>query len=281
MDVKKYIRDCQLVVHAGGMGERWSGVTNGQIVKPRTEVGKNPRPMIDWVMLPFVKAGVREIFPSLWYKAETLIEHCDKVAKQTDLKFTYLVEPENKRLGRAGIIKESIKKGLLDPERPIISTNGSDIIAVGIEDLIRFHLEGVSQGLGVTVVGATDVPTDFGQYRVDPKTKRVLGFKEKPFVKIGPDENVNTGLFVFDPSVNSSFLKIGEESYPINIEDLKGDASESIFNKARSYTGIAPLKQWVFFKSPKHFKDFGEIDFEKFLGVESADTYLGKYENGN
>lgn len=281
MDVKKYIQSCQLVVHAGGMGERWSPVTNGAIVKPRTEVGKNPRPMIDWVILPFVKAGVREIFPSLWYKAETLMEHCDRIADQTDIKFTYLVEPEDKRVGRAGIIKESIKAGLLDPKRPIISTNGSDVIAVDIEDLMRFHIEGVAKGLGVTVVGATDVPTDFGQYHVDPKTKRVTGFKEKPFVRIGPDENVNTGLFVFDPSVNSAFTKIDEKAYPVNIEDLKGNASESIFSHARSYTGIVPFKQWVFFKSPKHFKEFGKIEFEKFLGVKSADTYLGKYENGN
>lgn len=281
MDVKKYIRDCQLVVHAGGIGERWSPITNGEIVKPRTEVGSRPRPMIDWVVLPFVKAGVKKIFPTLWFKAESIMKHCNNVASQTDLKFTYLIEPENKRLGRAGIIKESIKKGLLDPGKPIISTNGSDIIAIDVEDLLRFHLEGVSKGFGVTVIGATKIPTEFGQYLVDPKTKRVLGFKEKPLVDIGPNVNVHVAMFVFDPSANSAFLGIDEKSYPVNIEDLKGEASKSIFNKARSYSGIVPLKQWVFFKSPKHFKEFGKIDFEKLLNVKNADTYLGKYENGN
>lgn len=280
MDVREYIRGCQLVVHAGGMGERWSPVTNGNVVKPRTEVGKRPRPMIDWAILPFVKAGIRKIFPTLWFKAETLMEHLDRIQAQTDVKFTYLIEPENKRLGRAGIIKESIKKGLLDPHRPIISINGADVIAVDVADLIEFHLEGVKSGLGVTVVGATDVPTEFGQYHVDPVTKRVQNFKEKPFVTIGPHENVHTGMFVFDPSAIGAFLKIDEREYPVNIEDLKGMASESIFHNARSYTGIAPFKQWVYFKSPKNFKEFGKIDFEKFLGVEDADTYLGKYENG-
>ena len=140
MDVKEYIKKCQLVVHAGGMGERWSPVTNGSYVKPRTEIGKNPRPMIDWVILPFVKSGVKDVFPTLWYKAETLKEHLDKIAGQTDIKFTYLVESEDKRLGRAGIIKESIKKGELDPNRPIISTNGSDIISVDIEEIGRAHV---------------------------------------------------------------------------------------------------------------------------------------------
>lgn len=280
MDVKKYIGDCQLVVHAGGMGERWSPVTNGNHVKPRTEVGLKPRPMIDWAILPFVKSGIRSIFPTLWYKAETLTEHLDSVQSQTDIKFTYLEEPEDRRLGRAGIIKESINQGLLDPKRPIISTNGADIIAVDVEKLMGFHMEGVGMGLGVTVVGAIEIPTEFGQYHVDPETKKVTGFKEKPVIKMSPDENVHTGMFVFDPSANGAFTNIDESKYPVNIEDLAKD-SDSIFNNARSFGAIVPFKQWVFFKSPKHFKDFGKMDFEKFLGVENAETYLGKYKSGN
>jgi NDP-sugar pyrophosphorylase family protein len=281
MDAKKYIESCQLVVHAGGMGERWSPVTNGEIVKPRTEVGAKPRPMIDWAILPFVKAGIKNIFPTLWFKSETLTSHLDKMAKETGLKFTYLIEPENKRLGRAGIIKESIKTGKLDAKRPIISINGSDVLAVDVEDLIKFHLEGVAEGIGVTVIGASEIPTEFGLYEVDPKTKRVLGFKEKPVVNIAPKENVHTGIFIFDPSANFAFMNVDEKSYPINIEDLKGKASESIFKNARSYGRIIPFKQWVFFKSPKHFKEYGKTDFEKFLNVKNADAYLGKYENGN
>ncbi len=281
MDVKKYIRDCQLVVHAGGMGERWAPVTNGEVVKPRTEVGKNPRPMIDWAILPFVKAGMKNIFPTLWFKAETLTRHLDSIAKQTDVKFTYLVEPENRRVGRAGVIKEAIKAGKLDSKKPIVCINGSDVVAIDVEDLIRFHLKGVAKGFGVTIVGANRIPTEFGQYSVDPKTKRILGFKEKPLVTIGPNENVHVGIFVFDPIANSSFLKIDEKSYPINLEDLKGPASESIFKSARSYTGVVPYKQWIFFKSPKNFRQYGKTDLEKFVGVKSADTYLGRYENGN
>ena len=46
MDVKKYIAECQLVVHAGGIGERWLAVTNGRIAKPQTEIGSAPRPII-------------------------------------------------------------------------------------------------------------------------------------------------------------------------------------------------------------------------------------------
>lgn len=281
MEVKEYIKNCQLVVHAGGMGERWSPITNGQVVKPRTEVGSKPRPMIDWSILPFVKARIKNIFPTLWYKADSLTSHLEKISQQTDIKFTYLIEPENKRLGRAGIIKESINNGKLDSKKPIISINGSDVLALDVEDLIKFHLESVKQGIGVTVVGATEIPTEFGLYKVDPKTNRVIGFKEKPVVNIGPNENVHTGIFIFDPSANSSFMNVDEKSYPVNIEDLKGKASESIFKNARSYSGIIPFKQWVFFKSPKHFKEYGKINFEKFLNIKNVEAYLGKYENGN
>ncbi|MBI4894321.1 MAG: hypothetical protein HY833_01140 [Candidatus Aenigmarchaeota archaeon] len=281
MDVKDYIKDCQVVVHAGGMGERWSPVTNGNHVKPRTEVGLKPRPMIDWTLLPFVKCGIKNIFPTLWYKAETLKRHLDSVSDQTGIKFTYLEEPEGRRLGRAGIIKESIRSGLLDPDKPIISTNGADVIAVDVEKLVAFHLEGLKMGTGVTIVGAIEIPTEFGQYHVDPVTKKVTGFKEKPVVKMSPDEHVHTGMFLFDPSANGAFMNIDESKYPVNIEDLKGEVGDSIFNNARSYGTIIPFKEWVFFKSPKHFKEFGGIDFERFLGVENVETYLGEYKKGN
>ena len=279
MDIESYIKDCQLVVHAGGRGERWNSVTNGEIVKPRTDIGKNPRPMIDWSILPFVKAGIKNVFPTVWFKAETLKEHLDDVTRQTDIKFTYLVEPEDKRLGRAGIIKESIKNGALDPSKPIISINGADIISVDVNELIKFHLEGVEKGCGVTVVGATEIPTEFGLYKVDPSTKKVSGFKEKPVVKINDEECVHTGMFVFDPSANSVFTQIDESSYPVNIEELQGQAQDNIFNNARSYRAIVPLDQWVFFKSPKHFKQFGSIEFEKFLNIDNPEAYLGKYKS--
>jgi len=97
-------------------------------------------------------------------------------------------------------------------------------------------------------------------------------------VKMSPDEHVHTGMFLFDPSANKAFMNIDESKYPVNIEDLRGEVGDSIFNNARSYGAIIPFKEWVFFKSPKHFKEFGSIDFEKFLGVENAETYLGEYK---
>ena len=280
MNVKEYIKNCQLVVHSGGKGERWSSITKNEIVKPMTEIGLNPRPMFDWSILPFVKSGIQNIYPTLWFKSDSLKQHAYNISENTNLNFIYLEEKE-KRIGRAGIIKESIKNGLLDPKKPIISINGSDIISIDVEKLIKFHIEGVENGFYVTVVGATEIPTEFGQYKIDPKTNVVSCFKEKPVVKISKYENVHTGIFVFDSNAINFFDKIDEKSYPINIEDLKGEASNCIFNNARSYSGIIPLKEWVFFKNPKNYKDFRKIDFENFLKVENVENYLGKYNRNN
>jgi NDP-sugar pyrophosphorylase family protein len=282
MNVKSYIEESQLVVHSGGLGERWRPVTNGEVVKPMTEIGKKPRPMIDWAILPFVKAGVKNIFPTLWYKSESVMKHFDEVTKHTGIKFTYLIEPENRRLGRAGIIKESIKSGILDPNKPIISINGSDIICLNLEDMVKFHLEGVKMGYGTTIIASDKMVTEFGILVVNLHTKNLVKFKEKPILNLPRDQKVHTGMFLFDPISNKEFLKIDENSYPINIEDLKGE-NGNIINKARVYTGtipnhILPVTKWVFFKSPKHYKEFGSIDFEKFLQVKDSESYLGKYK---
>jgi len=281
MEVKEYIENCQLVVHSGGMGERWAPVTEGKIVKTMTEVGKNPRPMIDWVILPFVKAGIRKIFPTLWYKSDSVVRHFKEVSRQTNIDFEYLIEPENRRLGRAGIIKESIKSGLLNPDKPIISTNGSDIICLNLEDMVKFHLEGVRTGQGTTVVASDKMITEFGLLVMNMHTKRLVKFKEKPILNLPRDQKVHTGMFLFDPMVNREFLKVDEKSYPINIEDLRGE-NGNVLSNARVYTGnvpnhILPRTKWVFFKNPKHYKEFGSIDFEQFLHIKDADAYLGKY----
>lgn len=286
MDLKKYIADCQLVVHAGGMGERWEPVTGGKIVKPMTEIGKKPRPMIDWVILPFVKAGIKNVFPTLWYKSDMVVSHLNEVSKQSGIRFNYLIEPTNRRLGRAGIIREGIKRGILDPRKPIISTNGSDVISVDVEDLMKFHLDGVAKGKGTTVVGADKMPTEFGILIVDSHSKSLVKFREKPMINLSHDQKIHTGMFVFDGSVNPNFMKIKEESYPINIEDLKDEAANSILKSSRVYTGtvprhIVPMSKWVFFKSPKHYKQFGKIDFEHFLQIKNADYYLGKYKSNS
>jgi NDP-sugar pyrophosphorylase family protein len=42
-----YFLNSELIVHAGGLSERWFPVTQGKIPKPITEIGKKRRPMID------------------------------------------------------------------------------------------------------------------------------------------------------------------------------------------------------------------------------------------
>ena len=126
-DWKSYLANTEVIVHAGGLSERWYPVTQGKIPKVLTEIGIKPRPMIDWTILPYVKAGVRKFFITLWHEPDKIIQHCNEISKNTGIEFVFLKE-EGKRMGRAGVLKYYLQKGVLDPNKHKINVGGADIV---------------------------------------------------------------------------------------------------------------------------------------------------------
>lgn len=276
-DIKKYFLDSQIIVHAGGLGERWWPVTRGKIPKPRTEIGKKPRPMFDWVILPYVASGCKEFFVSLWHNPQPLIDHCKKINNNTGIKFNFLVEPEKKRLGRAGCIKYGIENGILNEKKPILSINASDIVRINPFELTRYHLESVKMGFYATVVGAKTLPTEFGIFRVD-KNQKIVRFEEKPVISLDGCFGINTGIIFLHSSANKILMRLEEDKLPLNLEDVdKSKIIKKIWNKTRNYPYAEPFKNWVFCKSPKDFKRVNGMDIEKFLKISSCEKFFGKF----
>jgi NDP-sugar pyrophosphorylase family protein len=272
MKEKEYLLNSQIVVHAGGLGERWRPV-NGERPKPLTPVGKFPRPMIEWVILPWIKAGVKKFFISAWHKSGDIELYSKNLEKRAGIKIEILAEPPEKRLGRAGVIKFGLENEILDENRPIVSMNASDIIRINIPELIKYHLNGLKKGFYLTVVGASVLPTTFGVISILPN-KKVKKFVEKPLIKL-KNQFINTGLIVIDSKLNKVFKEIRDEDLPLDLESTSNKTIKKFWKKARVYLKAIPWKNWIYLKDLKDYRKVEKIDLEKFLGIP-AEQYLGK-----
>jgi len=272
---ESYFLNSELIVHAGGLSERWWPVSQGKCPKPLTDIGKKSRPMIDWVILPYVAFGLKQIFVSLWHSPEFIIEHCKEITKNTGIKFTFLTEPENKRLGRAGVIKYYLENGILDKDKPKISINASDILKINLKELAKFQFIGLKKGFLATVVGSPSEYSQFGRIKCDPNTKILKTFEEKPITILPKGEYVNTGVFFWDSKLNKMFFEIADEELPVDLERSRIIAK--MYEAMRCFEGVLPLKSWLWLKTPQDYKRVRDMDLEKFLDITSIERFLGPY----
>lgn len=270
-DWKSYLADTEIIVHAGGLSERWYPVTQGKIPKVLTEVGAVPRPMIDWAILPYVKAGIKKFFITLWHQSDQVIQHCKELSEKSGIEFVFLKE-EERRMGRAGVVKHYLEKGILDINKHKINVGGSDIVNIDLESFVKFHLEGLEQGFFVTLVGSSSGQSQFDRIIFDPSTNRVVRMDAERAINLSDSEHANTGTAYFDAKLNEVFLKISENRLPIDWENF-----EEIFANARCFRGAKLFDSWIPLKTPYDYKKAKDLDFEKWFGA-NVEEHLGEYK---
>ncbi len=273
------------VIHQGGLGKRMTSVTQGKFPKTLLEVGyPKRRPIMEWILLPYVRAGFEEIYVTLWFKPDSIKRRCKEIEKYAreagrKLEFTFIEEPQDGRLGRAGAIRYGLEKGIIPEGKNILSLNGSDIVKYDIEDFGRFHLEGLEKGFFVSVVGSPYDKSKFGRIYCE-EDGRVKEFEEKPLIRLPKGVYSNVGIFLFDKKAIEYFYEL--EEFPVDIET---SPNLSKLNQImRCYSGkkeIVPGKSWVWFKDRKDYERWENVDYEKFLGISPVEKYLGPYEPRN
>lgn len=268
-DWKTYLENTEIIVHAGGLSERWYPVTQGKIPKVLTEIGSKPRAMIDWTILPYVKAGIKKFYITLWHQADQIVQHCSELSEKSGIEFVFLKE-EERRLGRAGVVKHYLEKGILDMNKHKIMVGGSDIVNLNLENLINFHLEGLSRGFLVTLVGSSSGQSQFDKIIFDPATNRVIRMDIDRSINLLEGEHANTGTAYFDAKASLIFLNITENQLPIDWENFR-----ELFNTARCFSSAKLLNSWIPLKTPYDYKKAKDIDFEKWFGVNSVEEHLG------
>jgi len=271
-DWRSYLSNTEVIVHAGGLSERWYPVTQGKIPKVLTEIGSKPRPMLDWTILPYVKSGVKKFFITLWHQSDQIIQHCNNISQKTGIEFVFLKE-EPIRMGRAGVLKYYLEKGALDVNKHKINVGGSDIVNIDLEPFIKFHLEGLQQGFSATLVGSETGMSQFDRISFDPSTNRVLKMEIERIINLPDGAHANTGTAYFDMKLNQVFLAVDEKQFPIDWENMGG----MLLNNARCFGSANVFESWIPLKTPYDYKKAKDVDFEKWFGVDSVDEYLGEY----
>lgn len=118
-----------VLIMAGGLGERLGALTRDR-PKPMLNVGG--RPLLETIIRNVVQQGFKNIFISVNYKAEMIVDHFgDGSAIGAAIQYVH----ETERLGTAGAL------GLLPepPDLPMVVTNGDILTTINYGALLDFH----------------------------------------------------------------------------------------------------------------------------------------------
>jgi dTDP-glucose pyrophosphorylase/CBS domain-containing protein len=118
-----------VLIMAGGLGERLGALTRDR-PKPMLDVGG--RPLLETIIRNVVQQGFRNIFISVNYKADMIVNHFgDGAALGAAIQYVH----ETERLGTAGAL------GLLPQpsELPMVVTNGDILTTINYGALLDFH----------------------------------------------------------------------------------------------------------------------------------------------
>ena len=186
---------------AGGFGTRLYPLTNEK-PKPLLKVGA--KPILETILIQFIKAGFKNFFISTHYKSEMIREHFGD-GSEWGVSIEYVHEKEP--LGTAGAL------GLLPPGRadlPLLMMNGDLLTKVNFEHLLAFHQE--QKGLATMCVREYDFQVPYGVIEIcDQKIKSIT---EKPTHNFF----VNAGIYVLEPELINKVDGISYLDMPTLIE---------------------------------------------------------------
>jgi dTDP-glucose pyrophosphorylase len=176
--------DNPVFLMAGGFGTRLLPLTENK-PKPLLEVGNTP--ILEKILIRFIKAGFHNFFISTHYKSEMIKKYFGD-GHIWGVKIKYI--NEEMPLGTAGAI------GLLPrnlPKLPILMMNGDVLTKVNFEHLLDFHNE--QGGIATMCIREYDVQIPFGVVNIEEF--RVKSIVEKPIKNFF----VNAGIYVIEPEL--------------------------------------------------------------------------------
>lgn len=171
--------DNPVFLMAGGFGTRLKPLTDN-CPKPLLKIGD--KPILETVLLSFIKSGFHDFYISTHYLPEMIQEYFGDGAKWgVSINYVY----EEKPLGTGGAL------GLLPndlPDLPIIMMNGDVLTKVDLEALLAFHNE---NGANATMcVREYEYQVPFGVIERDGN--KIKSMIEKPIQRF----HVNAGIYV-------------------------------------------------------------------------------------
>ncbi len=175
------------VIMCGGQGSR---------LRPLTECTPKPliklinKPIIDIIIEKLISGGIKDISISLGYLADDIIDHCNKLNVDAELKFF----TENKPLGTAG----GVKNCLTDCIDDTLILSGDNIFDINLEEFIRYFHD---NDCDVAICGVSvDDPREYGTILCSDNGM-ITGFVEKPTWEQTESNLINTGIYIVNSKV--------------------------------------------------------------------------------
>jgi dTDP-glucose pyrophosphorylase len=189
------------VIMAGGEGRRLRPLTE-HVPKPLVQVGD--RAIVERVIAPLRRAGIKDITLALNYKADAIKEYLG-TGERMGVSLRYVVEEE--RMGTAGALSLLPEA----PDRPICVANADIVTTMSFSRLFDYHWHHRA-AITVAAVGyVSHIP--YGVLRT--AGHYMLRMDEKP------EERVlcSGGIYVLDPEV----LRFIRGRAPLDMPDLVAD----------------------------------------------------------
>ena len=180
--------DNPVFLMAGGFGTRLRPLTD-KCPKPMLEIGN--KPILETVLLSFVKAGFRNFYISTHYMPELILNHFGD-GSQWGVNIEYIHEDEPLGTGGAlGLLPAEVSK-----ELPLILMNGDVLTKVDFARLLEFHCDNKADA--TMCVREYEYQIPYGV--ISGEGNRITEMVEKPIQRFF----VNAGIYVLSPSVVSS-----------------------------------------------------------------------------
>lgn len=189
---------------AGGFGTRLKPLTD-TCPKPLLKVGE--RPILETVILSFIRSGFTNFYISTHYLPE-MIKEAFGSGERWGVSIKYI--HEDIPLGTGGAL------GLLPdlPDLPVIVMNGDVLTTINFEKLLSFHNK--QRASATMCVREFEYQVPFGV--VEAEKLKITGLVEKPTYRF----HVNAGIYVVNQSVISSVIKNEYIDMPTLFESFIG-----------------------------------------------------------
>ena len=177
------------MVMAAGAGTRLRPLTN-DLPKPMVPIAN--RPVLEYTVENLRRHGITDIIFNLHSYPELIRDHFGD-GSRFGVSISYSHEP--KLLGTAGGVKK-VEWFLKDNTFLVLSGDG--LTTVNVTRLLRFHRE--KRSVATMGLKAVDTRFDYG-VTLTQKNGRIKRFIEKPLWGDVFSSEVNSGIYVFEPSI--------------------------------------------------------------------------------
>jgi dTDP-glucose pyrophosphorylase len=171
--------DNPVFLMAGGFGTRLKPLTD-HCPKPLLKVGD--RPILETVLLSFIKSGFHNFYISTHYLPEMIQEYFG-CGEKWGISINYVHEKQPLGTGGAlGLLPKNL------PKLPVIMMNGDVLTKVDLEALLAFHNE--NDANATMCVREYEYQVPFGV--IESNGKKIKSMVEKPVQRF----HVNAGIYV-------------------------------------------------------------------------------------